>query len=266
QQIPLAVTTWVRIAPGVPRIDLTVRVDNSARDHRVRLLFPTGGPVSRFLAASTFDVATRSTARPDDSGWVHRAPTTFAHHGWVSANGLMVVAPGLPEGEVTPEGVIALTLLRAVGWLARYDLRSRPVPAGPPMAVSGAQLPGPIEARLSLLAEGDCVAAHDAELGLRGVIAGAAPLLAAQQSLLTIEPRELLLSALKPAEDGDGIVLRLLNPTDVGLSATLHVGFPLRSACAVRLDEGPVDCLITIEANTVRCEVPPRALRSLRLR
>ena len=47
----------VRLAPGVPRVDLTVRVDNTARDHRLRLLFPTGRP------AATPTPRPRSTSR-----------------------------------------------------------------------------------------------------------------------------------------------------------------------------------------------------------
>ena len=70
---------------------------------------------------------------------MHRAPATFPQQGFVSANGLTVVAPGLPEAEVTPDGVIAITLLRAVGWLARTDLRQRPQPAGPAVPTPGAQ-------------------------------------------------------------------------------------------------------------------------------
>ena len=178
-----------RVAPGVPRVDLTVRVDNTARDHRLRLLLSdraAGRDVSR-----RDDLRRRASGRrrrPTTRGWVHPAPTTFAHQGWVSANGLTVVAPGLPEAEVTPDGRIAITLLRAVGWLARFDLRSRPIPAGPPMEVPGAQMLGALEARLSLLAGGDPGAARAAELGLRGVIGGAEPLLADGVALLALEP------------------------------------------------------------------------------
>ena len=92
------------------------------------LLFPSGHSVSDFDAATTFDVARRHTGRPDDSGWVHRAPATFVQQGFVSANGLTVAASGLPEAEVTVDGVIAITLVRAVGWLARMDLTTRPQP------------------------------------------------------------------------------------------------------------------------------------------
>jgi hypothetical protein len=54
--VPLTVWTEACIVPGVPRVDLTVRVDNTARDHRLRLRFPTHRPVATFHAATTFVV------------------------------------------------------------------------------------------------------------------------------------------------------------------------------------------------------------------
>src|SRR5262249_19824276 len=110
QSVSVVLDVEARVAPGVPRVDLRVRVENRARDHRLRLCLPTGRPVQTFYAATTFDVAERSTVRPDDAQWVQSAPATFAHQGWVSANGLTVVAPGLPEAEVSTSGVITITL------------------------------------------------------------------------------------------------------------------------------------------------------------
>ena len=261
----LTVSVEARVAPGVRRVDLAVQLENTARDHRLRLRFPTGAPVSGFHAATTFDAAERPTARPDDSNWLHPAPSTFAHQGWVSANGLTVVAPGLPEAEVTADGTIAVTLLRAVGWLARYDLRSRPLPAGPPMEVPGAQVLGAIAARLWLLPGCDPAEARAAELGLRGAIGGTAPLLEQGVALLELQPRALVLSAIKPAERGDGIVVRVLNPTDGPAEACLRLALPIASATAVRLDEEPAEHGVAIDGGTVRFAVPPRALRSVLL-
>ncbi|HSQ00929.1 MAG TPA: glycosyl hydrolase-related protein, partial [Candidatus Dormibacteraeota bacterium] len=237
--IALRVTTEVRVAPGVPRVDLVVRVHNTARDHRVRLRFPTGAPAADGIAATTFDVGPPTLAGADQRDWVHPPPTTFPHQGWVSANGITVVAPGLPEAEIAADGAIVITLLRAVGWLARFGLRSRMQPAGPVMPVDGAQLLGPLEARLSLFAGVDPVAARDAELGLRGIIAGDHPLLGPETSLLSLVRNGVVLSAVKPAEDGDGIVVRVLNPTDDPLDAQLTIGVPIVSVESVRLDETP---------------------------
>ena len=232
-------TTEVRIAPGIERVDLFVTIDNTADDHRLRLVYPTGAPIETFRAATTFDIATRTTLRPDDARWVHAAPTTFPHQGWVAANGLLVGAPGLPEAEVTPDGIIAVTALRAVGWISRGDLHTRPVQAAPGMPAPGAQCHGPLVARLTLAADTDPSIARDAELELRAVAAGDTPLVGPGVALLELTARTLMLSAIKPPLDGDGVIVRVLNPTDRGIGAHLRLAQPVTSASVVRLDETP---------------------------
>jgi hypothetical protein len=256
----------LRVAPGVPRVDLRVRVENRARDHRLRLVFPTGAPLARFEAATCFDVARRAPGPADATGWVHPAPATFPSQGFVHAAGLSVVAPGLVEAEVRPDGAIAFTLLRCVSDLSRHDLRSRPGPAGPGTATPLAQCPGALEARLSLLAGLDPAAARDAELGLRAVTAGAAPLAAAGRPLVELAPGPLLLTALKPAERGGGLVLRVANPGEQPVEARVRLGFPFERATAVRLDETEVALPLLREGDALRFEVPAHALRSVLVR
>jgi alpha-mannosidase/mannosylglycerate hydrolase len=217
-------------------------------------------------AASTFDVAERGVGRADDSRWRHPAPDTFIHQGFVAANGLTVAAPGLPEAEVAADGTIAITLLRAVGWLSRGTLRTRPQAAGPPVPTPGAQCAGLLHARLSLHPGLAVREALDAERGLCAVSAGDAPLLAPGHALLSLEPAGLLLSALKPADDGDGSVLRVLNPTDRALEAVVRLGLPVAGAEAVQLDETPCPGDVSLRGDVLGFAVPPRALRSVRLR
>lgn len=254
-----------RVVPGIDRVDLRVGVDNTARDHRLRLLFPTGSPITEFSAATTFDVARRAPGARDATGWVHPAPTTFVQQGFVSANGLTVGAPGLPEAEVTSDGVIALTLVRGFGWLARMDLTTRPQPAGPVVPTPGGQCLQRIEAQLALLVGCDATAARDAELGLRAVPAGSAPLLQPDRALIMIEPHPILLSALKPTDRGDGVIIRVLNPSDAPIDARIQVGFPFASAEAVRLDESPADFSATVRRDQIALTIPPHALRTMRL-
>lgn len=264
RRVPLVVETEARLAPGVGRVDLRVRIDNNAKDHRLRILFPTGRHAEEFEAATTFDIARRHTGPRDATSWVHPAPTTFVQQGFVSANGLTVAAPGLPEAEVSSDGVIAITVIRAVGWLARMDLGTRPQPAGPVISTPGAQCLQRIEAYLALFAGCDARAVRDAELGLRAVAAGAVPLLPERQTLLTVEPRTVLVTALKPAEDGNGIVLRLLNPTDAPLEARIGLGFAAARSESVRCDESPCDAALVMRKDGVLVTLPPHGLRSLR--
>jgi hypothetical protein len=258
-----ALTIEAAVAPGVPFVRCEIALHNRADDHRLRLRFPTGAPVASFSAATTFDTASRSTTPRDDTGWVHRAPTTFVQHGWIEANGLVVGAPGLPEAEVTQDGDILVTLVRSVGALARLELRTRPVPAAPEMLAPGAQTRGIVRAAITLAtAPAD---ARAAEIGLRGVLGDRTPRLDAGQSLLTIDARSSFLSACKPAGDGDGIVVRVCNPSDHADDVVLRFGFDLAGVSSVRLDETPAATPITHDGRTVAMRVPPHGLVSIRV-
>lgn len=263
ERVPLRLVVEARVAAGVERVDLDVLLDNRARDHRLRLVFPTGATPAEARAATTYDVVARRPGPAVAHEWQHPPPRTFLHQGFVAAGGLAIGAPGLPEAEVREDGSIAITLVRSVGWLARMDLRSRPIPAGPMLPTPGAQCLGEIAARLSLGAAEDGGAPWDAELGLRAVIGGDAPILAAGASLLSIAPREIRLAALKPADEGDAVLLRLLNPTDREIAAVVRTGFPLGAASLVRLDETPCEGAVEASAREVRLPVPAHALRTV---
>jgi hypothetical protein len=256
-------TVEAAVAPGVPFVRGAVVLDNRAEDHRLRLRFPTGSPIDSFAAATSFDTAVRSTTPRDDTGWVHRAPPTFVQQGWVAANGLVVGAPGLPEAEAAPNGDILVTLVRGVGALARLELRTRPVPAGPEMRAPGAQSLGTVRATITLAAAP--ADARAAEIGLRGVLGDREPLLDDGASLLAMDAHTSFLSACKPAVDGDAIVLRVCNPSDEADEVALHFGFDLASASSVRLDETPAGSAIARDGRTVTMRVPAHGLASIRV-
>lgn len=267
KRVPQGVVLEARIAEGVARVDLRVQLeDHRARDHRLRLLVPVPS-LEDACAATTFDVAPRRAGAPVGTGWVQAPVATFPHQGFVHAGGVTVVAPGLPEAELleAPAPAVAVTLLRAVGHLSRHDLHTRPGLAGPGTRTPEAQCPGPFEAALALLPGLDPAAAREAELGLRAAWCGEAPLVPEGTPILALAPETLLLSALKPAEEGEGAILRVLNPSDAPCEARVRLGFPVRAARAVRLDETPVDEPVVLEGRELRFPVPPHALRSVRI-
>lgn len=262
------VVVEARIADGVSRVDLDVTLENEARDHRLRFLFPTGGNGEDARAATTSDIVPRPPGQVDATGWVHGAPRTFCQQGFVCAGGLTVGAPGLPEAEVTESGAIAITVVRSVGWLALMDLESRPVPAGPVVRTPKAQCTEPFSFRMTLTGDSDPRAVRDFELGLEGVVAGASPLLGDGTSLLALDDDgadALLVEAVKPAEEGPGVIVRLLNPTDDECVASLRVGFGARSVTPVRLDEDPVGPTEELERGAFEARVPAHGLRSFLL-
>ncbi len=250
------VVTRVRLAAGSDRIEFTTRVTNSASDHRLRVRFPCPGPVDTVRAEGHF-AAVRRPPRPVWSGdWFEPPHDTNHTLGAVAAGGLVVLGKGLPEYEATEEGEFALTLLRCVGWLSRDDLSTRPGGAGPQLPVPGAQCHGDHVFEYAV-ALGDPA---DAELLRRSQdyrfdFVEGAPGVELESPLGPIEG-DLVFSALKAAEDGDGVVLRVF---DAGArSRGPGEGPPLPPGSArCRLDETPLT-----EAGT---QLRPGEIASFRL-
>jgi alpha-mannosidase len=227
--VDLPLRIEVALSAGLDRVEVDLRADNAARDHRLRLHVRAPFEARRFEVESAFEVASRPVApAPDAFGSEHPAelPTgatpqrTFATL-IGDAAALTVANRGCAEVEAVPESAgctsLALTLLRAVGWLSRDDLRMRPVHAGPPLATPGAQVPGPHRLELSfrLHAPEDAQripAAHAfavPPLVLEGGGGPGAPL-ADGARIVEVDDPEVVLSAIEP-RTGRSPLIRLYN-------------------------------------------------------
>lgn len=129
QTVTLPITTVVTLESGVPTIRMQTRVDNRAKDHRLRVLFPTdiNTPVHR--VDSVLEVAVRNTIPAAE--WVN--PSNCQHQqAFVNVSddegGLTAANHGLNEYEVLRDGrsTIAITLLRAVGELGDWGVFPTP--------------------------------------------------------------------------------------------------------------------------------------------
>ena len=119
-------------------------------------------------------------------------------------------------GEADGTTSLAVTLLRAVGWLSRGDLALRPVHAGPAIATPGAQVPGRHRAELCfrLHAAGEPARALEAQRYASPALlfaggSGAGPL-GDGARLLEVDDPEVIVSAVEPRRE-QGAVIRLYN-------------------------------------------------------
>ncbi|NOY78197.1 MAG: hypothetical protein GXO76_10060, partial [Calditrichaeota bacterium] len=126
------------------KIETTLR--NQAKDHRVRVRFPTGIQAEEVVVDVHFDVIRRSIHLPNGDDWVQKPVPTQNQRNFVAVespdSGLAVFNQGLPEYEAIPEknGItLALTLFRSVEWLSRNDLLTRNNDAGPRLFTPDAQ-------------------------------------------------------------------------------------------------------------------------------
>src|SRR3990172_94740 len=160
ERVDCEILTRTSVYPSVARVDIETEVENGARDHRLRVHFPTGIRADRSCAEQHFGVVERPIGLPEyDGTWLETPVAFYPQKSFVDisdgAHGFMLANRGLPEYEALPEPdgtvTIALTLLRCVEWLSRQDLATRHGHAGPGMHTPGAQMQGRWKFQCSLI-------------------------------------------------------------------------------------------------------------------
>jgi alpha-mannosidase len=141
----VTVSTTLELRPGERFVRVVHDLDNRARDHRLRAHFPLPAPVDGSDAECAFAVVHRGLTA--EGGTHEFGLPTFPSRRFVDASdgdaGLALLHDGLLEYEVVNEArELALTLLRATGYVSRSEPALRPNPAGPPVEVHGAQMLG----------------------------------------------------------------------------------------------------------------------------
>ncbi|MFQ5854042.1 MAG: alpha-mannosidase [Anaerolineae bacterium] len=276
--VEVPITTTVSLSPGVPRIDVQTTVDNRARDHRLGVQFPTPVQTDHNAAESQFDVVERSIDLPQDtSDWVEQPVGTHPQSIFVDVTdgdvGLMVANRGLPEYEVIerPSGsTIAITLLRCVGWLSRDDFPCREGHAGPFLATPEAQCLGKNTFEYSLIPHaGDWqtafAQAHAFNAPFQAVTTGVSTgPLPSTSTLLEVEPASFVVTAVKTAEAGDGVIVRGYNIGTEPVEAHVRLNGPARSVFRVNLAEEPIESLESDAGGWVRVPVRSREIITLK--
>jgi len=283
RRVTLPVRVEIRLWEGLDRVDVAVRADNTARDHRLRLHLRAPFAARRLEVESAFEVAERPIAPgPEDFGSERPAERPIGatpQRSFATLVGderaLTVANRGAPEVEAVPgaggTSALAVTLLRAVGWLSRDDLALRPGHAGPPLETPGAQVPGPHECELSLRLHppGEAERAAEAHrfaappLLLAGGGGRGAPL-ADGARLVAVDDPAVVVSAVEPGRDGAAQV-RLLNLSNEPRRVRVRWHGAARGLAAVDLQGRPdpgVDA--EPEEGGVRLSLRPWQIATLR--
>jgi alpha-mannosidase len=187
-----------------------------------------------------------------------------------------VLAPGFFEYELTPQGDLLITLLRAVGELSRPDLRTRPGHAGWPTQTPLAQCLGAsrIELAIAPIGGADAETPSHLERLWEDAFVGLSPRWVRDrhsaglpgESWIELEGEGPVFSALKPAEDGKGVVLRCYNSLDLPVDGRWRLGRPVARAERVRADEtslGPLQ--LTGDRRSIDFSAGPRGMVSTRI-
>jgi len=149
--VDMPVQVSVHLMTDIPRVDMQITLDNQAEDHRLQILFPLPFEVTEAEYDGHYEIAHRvtslSSGEPD---WAEQPVMEVPMRNFVAAigdvGGLMIASRGLRESSVSPEGIIAVTLLgdplvgsHETTWLhakvaqdPKYQLREDRSPASTP--------------------------------------------------------------------------------------------------------------------------------------
>lgn len=200
-------------------IKVKVELTNNAKDHWLRVNFPTGIKTNVSVADSHFDIVKRSVEIPDSTGWVEQAFGTHPLRTFAALddgeNTFAVMPKGLFEYEVLDDSVMALTLLRACR--IKLAVSEEKVTE---LEDEGVQCPGKRNFEYAIFfgkGEVGSLPNRAAEIfapvkcAVCGRGKGELPL---SDSLLSVDNQNIHVTSIKKAEDGEGIIVRYYNPTD----------------------------------------------------
>lgn len=241
----LRIETLVGVSADSREMDIRIRIDNRACDHRLRVVLPTGIAEPEYWTGQAYTFLRRLCGvRPDTHDFKEKDPLEKQTSGILfkrdrDGQGLAVLCGfglhecGAPEG---PDGLLYLTLLRSFSNTfgtngepdgqepGLHEYRMIVAPLDPSIA------PWQLQRRQDCLFTG--VRTAVAPAGARERVfgpPGSPPALVVEGPVCA--------SALKPAEDGQGFVVRLYNPANMLAEGTLLPGPGLNVQEALRLDE-----------------------------
>ena len=251
RRVRIFICSTVTMKKNSPFLEIETSLDNAASDCRFRVGIPTELNTDFSNAEGHFTVDRRPIALPRDARGICDAQmATLPMQHWVDLSdgksGLAVLNRNLQEFEVTDDAsrTLMLTLMRCTAMRICSEFRA---PQSDP-AQTGAQAHGRTIFQYAIYP-------HDGGWQAADTAGAAEKFNAPMKGFQHTRPEEgdlpqsasllavcapLRISAVKKAENREGIIIRLFNPTDETVKGELSVGRPIRTCERVRLDEKTV--------------------------
>jgi alpha-mannosidase len=281
ETVEMPITSYISLSTEAKRVDITTEIDNTAKDHRLRVLFPSGIQTEYSYAEGHYDVVKRPVALPDPNEYPLEKPCpTHPQRSFVDVTdgdcGLAVINKGLPEYEVKNDAfrTIALTLLRGVDSISRDDLLTRPGGnAGWSYQTPDAQCLGKHTFHYA-------VAPHDGTWQDRIIHREAhqhnVPCRVVQTtshqgdlpqelSFASAYPASLIISAIKRAESEDALIVRVYNASDEETTGELRVFQKIVSAILTNLHEKQLEEITPNSEHTVTIQARPWEVKTVKI-
>ncbi len=276
--VVIPVSTFISLEKGSRRVQFKTIVDNRAKDHRLRVLFPTGIKTDFAFADSPFDVVKREILWNDTKDNMEGFHPYQPMQRFVTVSdgqsGVSFMSKGMGEYEVIDDvrRTLAVTLLRT----SRVTMKANRGQMTPEEMEhsNGHQMQGRYEYEYALLTHSGSWAqgtvhlqADDFRVPVR-VLQGVpkSGTLTPRRSLIEIEESDQVqISAFYKSEQAGGYILRLWNSSDSALKTTVSFGLNIQSVRIVALDETrEIEQLKLIE-NKIQVELKKKQITTLLL-
>jgi mannosylglycerate hydrolase len=255
--VNMPIVSTFTLRKGQRWLEVVTELENPAKQHRVRVCFPTGIRAAVSAAEAAFNVIERLIDRPHDSLYYGKPNPQYPMHRFVDISdgklGLAVINVGIREFEAVDDDqrTLCITLLR--GFTAMQSPVIDQWDVYPWMEL--AQSLGSHQWRYAIMPhagdwqEGDVYReAEKFNLPLEAAQAGRGKGdLPKQMSFIEIGAKDIVLSALKKCEYRDSIVLRLFNPTLKDIGANIRFFRPVKEAWLTNMNEERREKLPVVE-------------------
>lgn len=248
--VEMAVSSLFTLRAGEKKLVVTTEVDNPAKHHRVRVVFPTGLDTDATQAEAGFDVIARDIHVKEGNAYFGRPNPQYPMHRFVDMHdagrdvGFAVLnSTGMREYEAmdTADRPLAITLLRAFTYrncpiFGRYEVY-------PEMELSQSlgknSWTYAIYPHAGDWTNGVYAEAEDLNLPLEPAQAGPHEgTLPKEMSFMEVSGDHIQLTAFKRAEDRpESFVVRVFNPKDEAVSGKLTLFKPVKRAWLTNLNE-----------------------------
>lgn len=152
ERVNIPVKYHITLWRGIERVDVKLEIDNTAKDHRIRLRIPANMKTDHVLSQGHLAVLDRKIERPEASEEWYQPPTQLLpSREWIAVedgtDGLAVAFKGMYDYEavmnpLTMEPDLYVTLLRGFELMGRINMMQRRVPASEAIDTPQAQCLG----------------------------------------------------------------------------------------------------------------------------
>ena len=275
---PVEIKSIITLKAGSKRLDVETKVNNIVEYHRLRVCFPSDVKVDHHYADGQFDVIKRDLFLGNDSTWNEAEMREKPQNNFVDissdSRSLAIINDGIKEYEVLADThrTIALTLLRSfsinIDLLGGGGVDYREL-------MKGSQCLGVQTYRYAIyphtdkwdkagVMESALEFNHPSRIVQCGKAMEKGTLPATELSFLSI-PKGMVFSALKHAEHGNALILRIYNPTEKAIKGNVSFFKPVKKAESTTLEELTIEKVTPTAKGQIPVSAAPKKILTLKI-